>query len=583
MPKSEYWINRALEMEKERSKLTVQYLENFKKQYQKAITNIQKDISTFYARFATNNEISYKDARLLLNSKELEEFHWTVEEYLEKARENVYTGNWALELENASMRVRVSRLEGMLTDVKHEVEMLAAFKLDALTELLTSIYTDTYYKSAFTIFQGVGVGYSFNAIDSRKINKALLRPWAADAANFSTRIWKDKDKLVNTLDNTITQMIIQGKAPDETIEKISKVMNTSLNNAGRLVQTEEAHISSLSQHDCYGDLDLDQFQYVATLDEVTCPTCGPMDRKIFNMSDWEEGLTVPPLHPWCRCTTRPYIEGMDAGERFARDADGKAVKVPGDMTYEEWKKKFINPTNNVNSSVTDRVSIHDCETMSEWGDALKHDWGVENLNKKLNDLDFDALKQTSIEMDKVFKEFPQLKGQVNFISADKAGWMNTQFDGKTIGINFNETLFKPSAINNLKENYIYSVQTKYHPVGTNLYHTGTHELGHAVEAYIIKNQSFNSMHALEDWGSCETAQNIVSRACRSAKKLPSGKGFKNGELKQQISRYTLESPSETIAEAFADYFANEKKAQVLSKEIIRIMKEDIKEIEEALL
>lgn len=581
----EYWINRALEMEEQRSKLTAQYIETFREQYGKSIENLKKDIARFYARFAQNNEVSYKEARRLLNSKELEEFHWTVEEYLQKARENIISNDWTKQLENASMKVRVSRLEGMLTDVQHEVEMLAAFKIDAMTELLTRIYTDTYYQSAFTIFQGVGIGYSFSAIDSRRINKALERPWAADATNFSTRIWNDRDKLVNTLDKTLTQMIIQGKSPDETIAKVAKIMETNLSNAGRLVQTEEAHIASVAQKECYDDLHVEQWQYVATLDETTCSLCGPMDRHIFTMKEWNEGINVPPLHPWCRCCTRPYVEGMNIGERFARDADGKSIRVPGDMTYEEWKKKFIKPTDKINVDIPDMKGgdIASSSNMYEWGQAIKDKWGVNQLHEKLTDLDFDTLKQTSIKMDEVFEEFPQLKGEIEFISSDKAGWMNTSFDGTHIGLNFNEQLYKPTSIKVLKENYVDSVKTRFHPSGTDVHSNGVHELGHAVEAWMIKKQAFNNVHALEDWSSCETAQNIVSRACRAAKKTPEGKGLKNFDLRNGISRYALESESETIAEAFADYFANGDKSTVLSKEIIKIMKADIKEIEEALL
>ena len=579
-----YWIDRALSMEAQRSALTAQYLETFKTEYQMAIKNIEKDIARFFARFAQNNNVSFKEARRLLNSMELEEFHMSVSEYLQKARENVFSNHWTKELENASMKVRVSRLEGMLVDVQHEVEMLAAFQMDAFTELLTRIYTDTYYESAFTIFKGVGVGYSFSAIDSRRINKALERPWASDAANFSTRIWSNKDKLVDTLNKTLTQMIIQGKAPDETIAKVAKIMNTSLSNAGRLVQTEEAHIASVAQKECYEDLSLEKFQYVATLDETTCSLCGPMDRHIFTMKEWNEGINVPPLHPFCRCTTRPYIEGMDAGERFARDAEGKAIRVPGDMTYAEWKKKFIKPTNKVNADVPDLKGgdIESCTNIVEWGRAVKKEWGVEHLHQKLTDLDFDTLKQTSVKMNDVFKEFPQIKGEVEFISADKAGWMNTEFNGTSIGLNFNEVLYQPKAIKTLKENYADSIKSRYHPQGTDVRSNGVHELGHVVEAWMIKKQAYNNVHALADWNDCETAQNILSRACRNAKKTPAGKGLKNYELRTQISRYALESQSETIAEAFADYFANGDKSAVLSKEIIKVIKSDIKEIEDAM-
>lgn len=61
------------------------------------------------------------------------------------------------------------------------------------------------------------------------------------------------------------------------------------------------------------------------------------------MSEYQEGLTAPPFHPWCRCCTAPYFADMEGlGERFARDTEtGKGYKVPGDMTFEQWKKRTI--------------------------------------------------------------------------------------------------------------------------------------------------------------------------------------------------------------------------------------------------
>lgn len=76
---------------------------------------------------------------------------------------------------------------------------------------------------------------------------------------------------------------------------------------------------------------------VAALDRDTCELCGSMDGQVFKMSDYQVGLTAPPFHPWCRCCTCPCFDDM-TGERWARDAvTGETFKVPGDMTYEQWK------------------------------------------------------------------------------------------------------------------------------------------------------------------------------------------------------------------------------------------------------
>lgn len=55
----------------------------------------------------------------------------------------------------------------------------------------------------------------------------------------------------------------------------------------------------------------------------------------------EAGINSPPFHPYCRCTTCPYFDDME-GYRASRNDEGKTVyEVPANMTYEEWKEKFI--------------------------------------------------------------------------------------------------------------------------------------------------------------------------------------------------------------------------------------------------
>ncbi len=75
---------------------------------------------------------------------------------------------------------------------------------------------------------------------------------------------------------------------------------------------------------------------------MTCELCGELDNKIYKMSEYATGTTAPPFHPWCRCCTAPYFADMEGvGERFARNADGKTYDVPREMTFGEWKEKFV--------------------------------------------------------------------------------------------------------------------------------------------------------------------------------------------------------------------------------------------------
>lgn len=104
---------------------------------------------------------------------------------------------------------------------------------------MRNVYKSGYYHTAYEIQKGVGVGWDFSALDDKQISKVINKPWAVDGKNFSERIWGNRQKLVNELNNTLTQNIILGKDPQKAIDEIARKMNTSKTNAGRLVMTEE--------------------------------------------------------------------------------------------------------------------------------------------------------------------------------------------------------------------------------------------------------------------------------------------------------------------------------------------------------
>ena len=178
------------------------------------------------------------------------------------------------------------------------------------------------------------------SLDERRIEKLLSNPWTADDKTFSARIWKDRTQLVDTIEKELTRMVATGETPDKTIKAISNRLNVSKSNAGRLVMTESAYFASEAQRDCFKELGVEKYKVVAALDGNTCPVCGAMDGKIFNIADYKPGSTAEPFHPRCRCCTSPYFEDTDnVGTRIARDVKtGEKFDLPADTTYEQWKE-----------------------------------------------------------------------------------------------------------------------------------------------------------------------------------------------------------------------------------------------------
>ncbi|WP_137744552.1 minor capsid protein [Robertmurraya siralis] len=336
----EYWRNRfELLLNAELNKSET-YLADMEKVYIRTMSEIDKDIAKWYIRFATNNEISLSEAKQLLKTDELKEFRWTVEEYIQYGEKNALNQKWMKQLENASARVHISRLESLQIQLQQHVEKLYGGQINAVEQLMKDTYQSTYLHTAFEIQSAFGIGFTMHVIDDKKLDRIIRKPWTTDRLTFSDKIWRDKQLLVNTLHTELIQSIARGQAPDKVISTISKKLNTSRSNAARLVMTESAFFSASAQKESFNELKVERYEIVATLDRKTSLICRSMDGKVFKMSEFEPGITANPFHPYCRTTTVPYFED-DYSRRIARASDDKVIYIDSKIKYPEWEKRFV--------------------------------------------------------------------------------------------------------------------------------------------------------------------------------------------------------------------------------------------------
>lgn len=339
---SKYWSQRFDQIEQSANNKSTKYIRSLEKKYTAAASEIDTKINAWYRRIAKNNNVSMTEAKRLLSASELDEFKWTVQQYIEYGQANAVDKLWMKELENASAKFHISRLEAMKLECRQQIEVALANGQQSMFDTLADVYKDSFYHSCFEIQKGVGVGFDVSRLDDKQVRTLLQRPWSVDGTNFSEKLWGNKKKLINTLDQELSRMVLTGESPDKAIKNIRSAMGTSLSSAKRLVLTEQAYFTSMAQKDAYTEFDVEEFEFVGTLDGKTCDDCGELDGQHFPMKDMMPGVNAAPMHPFCRCTTAPYFDDeFTIGKRIAKDKDGEYYEVPEKMTFSEWKEQHV--------------------------------------------------------------------------------------------------------------------------------------------------------------------------------------------------------------------------------------------------
>lgn len=459
MNNGEYWQKRFELLEQVAHQQGVQCYADIEKQYRQAQKQLEGQIAAWYQRFASNNGVTLAEAKRMLNAKELAELKWDVNQYIQYGQENAINGTWVKQLENASARFHISRLEALKLQTQQSIEVMFGNQLDSIDSTMRNVYKSGYYHTAYEIQKGVGIGWDFSALDDKQISKVINKPWAVDGKNFSERIWGNRQKLVNELNNTLTQNIILGKDPQKAIDEIARKMNTSKTNAGRLVMTEEAFFSSAAQKDCFTELDVEQFEIVATLDSHTSDICRGMDGKHFKMAEWKVGETAPPFHVHCRSTTVPYFDDeFDAvGERAARNEEtGKTYFVPGNMTYKEWDKAFVQ------GDKSDLQEINPDDTIK----TEEQNFDIEGNTTKLKGAMSD-------------KDYAEYLARLNNHSNDDVKKLYSSYADKIAGVKKASSGAYTPASNSLTFSY---PDERYIQNGKDKYSTVAHEYGHFFDA-----------------------------------------------------------------------------------------------------
>lgn len=339
---SNYWEKRATKLIKDLEAGTQYTINDLIEIYEQATKNINKEIENVFKNYAKDTNLNKEALTSLLNKKETKKHYENLLKVINSDIVSAEVKQKLLTKYNApAYSYRISRLQAIQDNIDVELNKLAELEQQITKSRYVKTIDDAYYRNIYNIQSNIGMGFSFSNLDMKTVNLLLASRWV-DNKNFSQRIWGNIDKLNRYLKINLTANMLTGKSVSKISRELAEYMNAGMYNATTLVRTEVNHFANEATALSYEECEVEKYEFIATLDSKTCDKCGSLDNQKFNLKDKSTGVNYPPMHPNDRCTTVPCIENenFEGLQRRARDANGKSILVPANMSYQEWKKHY---------------------------------------------------------------------------------------------------------------------------------------------------------------------------------------------------------------------------------------------------
>lgn len=289
-----FWEKRMEQLFLAQDKHDARLIKKLEKEYTRLGARIEKEIASYYAKYARDDVINYRrmvekldplDRDLLY--KDYESFSVKFPQYfhLMPIRESIY---------------QLNRLEGLQLSIQMLMLEVGAIEVEGFTQLLSEAYERGYLST----MKGLDNTTTFFGVNQNALELTLSEQWV-EGGNFSSRIWANKEKLLNMLNNEIRDALIRGESYRTMTRTIQNRMDVGAFNARRLVVTESAFMMNQANKQAFMDAGIRRYEISAVLDRKTSKTCRNLNGEQFEFENARVGVNYPPFHAFCRTTVVP--------------------------------------------------------------------------------------------------------------------------------------------------------------------------------------------------------------------------------------------------------------------------------------
>jgi SPP1 gp7 family putative phage head morphogenesis protein len=296
---SKYWEERQRHNELVINRDTDVTVKRMFKTYKKTEEEINNDINKFLIKI-TNNEGKLDSilANQFLSPEELRDYKKLINGLIKEYRATKNPRALA-DITRILNNFNLSRLAALDNILSCRLGILANFEENQIYDHLTKSYEKN-YRQVYTDLKKFGVKQSYFAvgINENIVRRAVNQNWSGDY--FSTDIWRNKGRLVGSINKTIREGLTTGKSTQRMARELRYRTDNIYFNANRLIRTETNYILNESTRQSYLDFGVEKYEFLAEIDSRTSKACFDLDKagKIYELKDAKIGTNYPPIHPF---------------------------------------------------------------------------------------------------------------------------------------------------------------------------------------------------------------------------------------------------------------------------------------------
>lgn len=191
-------------------------------------------------------------------------------------------------------------------DTYWQMQIQIREELQKLGDKQAILYSKQFTKQYKQIYRAIALndGAAFATISDEMALQMINEIWCADGSSWTSRIWKNIDKLQQALNEGLIDTVVSGTPSAVLKSRLMDEFNVSFSRADNIVRTELSHIQTQAARQRYIDAGIKEIEVWADKDERRCEICGKLHQKRFPAN----GAMPIPAHPRCRCTILPVVE-----------------------------------------------------------------------------------------------------------------------------------------------------------------------------------------------------------------------------------------------------------------------------------